>query len=123
MQTIFNQLYEATLLCKPKNFSGFAIRYLSDCKAVYAEEAHALHFLPFLLYQPDQFQNYACTLYCAHISGRSAILAGGGEKPTSTMQREHLDSIALMDIIHSLDLPALGMQCNAIDEVGSSIID
>lgn len=117
-KAVFASLYEATLLCRPRNFLKFSIRYLQDCKASNPDEAHAFHCLPFLLYNPEEFQNAACTIFCAYATGRSVLLA---DSPSAF--REHLDGGAVLEIIQCLDLPALSLQSTLIDEMIAEKVD
>lgn len=134
MQAVFTKLYDAALLCRPRNLIRFANRFLQDSKNYSRpEEAHALHFLPFLLFQPEEFQNHACTLYCAYLTGKSILLSnngqppqaqeqggggggGGGQQQTTIPLREYLDGPAMMEIIQAFDLPSLGIQTTSLLE-------
>eukprot|EP01039_Chlorochromonas_danica_P008973 gene8973-9905_t len=136
MQAVFTKLYDAALLCRPRNLLRFANRFLQDSKNYSSrpEEAHALHFLPFLLFQPEEFQNHACTLFCAYLTGKSILLSnngqqaqaqgqqdstkseGGGQQQTISL-REYLDGPAMMEIIQAFDLPSLGIQTSLLEDL------
>ncbi len=115
MNNIFLALYEATLCCRPRNFLRFSIRYLQDSKSTHCDEAHAIHMLPFLFYNPEEFQNSCCTIYCAYMAGRSMLQPNNGAV-------EFLDGKGVLEIIQALDLSSLGMQSNVINEVSRMVL-
>jgi hypothetical protein len=86
MDQLCSNLESTCVLCKPKSIFQFCLRYLNDEKLSLPssviqnfqnhsqqtnilnqiiEEYHSIHFLPFLLFQADEFRNYACIIFCA----------------------------------------------------------
>ena len=52
------------LLCKPVDFLGFVTRYLEDEKSEISttQAIHAIHSLPFLLTNSNEFKSAICTI-------------------------------------------------------------
>jgi hypothetical protein len=86
MDQLCSNLETTCVLCKPKSVFQFCLRYINDEKLSLPssviqsfqnssqqtniqnqiiEEYHSIHFLPFLLFQVDEFRNYACIVFCA----------------------------------------------------------
>lgn len=99
-----DQLQEAILACRPRNIHIFAVRYFSDEKAAAPEEAHAVHAIPFLLFNSARFRNAACTIFCHHIA-------------FGALTKQFLDPQVVCSIITRMDLGALGLKCRTVDEV------
>jgi hypothetical protein len=167
MDSTYQNLQSSCLLGRPKSVIQFSIRYLNDEKLTFQfpssfnytmassvylqviEEYHAIHLLPFLITQPDEFRNIACIIFSAeqmngHFSkdlhqyatntGSSKPLTLGSNsvdnlkdlsKQNNTVTnnyREFLDGNTLLDIIQAMDLPSYGLQMNYLDEVCVSFI-
>jgi hypothetical protein len=81
MDSTYSNLQASCLMGRPKSVVQFAIRYLSDEKVTFQfpvhfnytmpsnvylqiiEEYHAIHLLPFLITQPEEFRNIACVIF------------------------------------------------------------
>jgi hypothetical protein len=85
---ILSSLQLAICQCRPKSFLQFSIKYFQDEKlptnftatggssgssssssmesqiVSIIEENHAIHMLPFLISQPEEFRNVACIIFC-----------------------------------------------------------
>lgn len=90
-------LQHAIRLCRPQNVINFAIRYLQDeqrpistntttnttnnnassSSSSLNEENHAIHMLPFLISQSEEFCNAACTIFCAQQQHSITIMTPG----------------------------------------------
>ena len=81
-------LQNAIKLCRPQNVINFTIRYLQDEKSSSSiqriEENHAIHMLPFLITQPEEFYNVACTIFCVQQQHSITILAPVIPPPSSS---------------------------------------
>lgn len=95
---------EGLLICRPRDPFGFAIRYFKDEKLPNPEEAHAVHMLPFLVFNHSQFQSALCTIYCHHTMG--------GVAPKSW-----LDSAVVLDIYQRMCLDTFKLKVKSVDEV------
>ena len=95
---------DSLLVARPRDVFGFAVRYFQDEKASSPEEAHAVHMLPFLIFDNQQFKSAACTIFCSFTN-------------TDTNYKNYMASATVCSILHRIKLDALGLQIKSIDEV------
>lgn len=95
---------DSLLMARPRDIFGFAVRYFQDEKAANPEEAHAVHMLPFLVYNNHQFKSAACTIFCFITN-------------TDPNCRIYLDSATVCNIVQRMKLDTLGLRLKSIDEV------
>jgi hypothetical protein len=95
---------ESVLACRPRDVMGFAGRYFQDERQPNPEEAHAVHMLPFLLFNSQKFKNAACTIYCHHLTVEHVF-------------RKSLEPSVVCQVLSRIDLSALGLKSKTIDEV------
>jgi hypothetical protein len=99
---------DSLLTARPRDVFGFAVRYFLDEKAPNPEEAHAVHMLPFLAFNNQQFKSAACTIFCSFTN-------------TDTNYKNYLDSATVCGVVQRMKLDALGLQIKSIDEVLSCL--
>lgn len=102
--TCIDSLQEAILACRPRNIHTFAIRFFKDEKSPSPEEAHAVHMLPFLLYNEQRFMHTACIIYSFHMS------ADNGAK-------QYLEPSTVCGIVERMNLASHGLRSKQVDEV------
>jgi hypothetical protein len=125
----------------------FALRYLQDEKQIapaWLTAYHAAQMLPYLITQPDEMKDVACTLFCALqtqaniFSDRAVAIAtnstssatAGGVEPlpnppasngtliaTTGFFREYLDGSQVSEVIQIMDLPSMGQVHPVVDEI------
>lgn len=106
MESILQGLQSSCLLCRPKNTLQFISRFVCEEKLSFhfptsslnppsavinqiIEEYHAIHLLPFLVTQFEEFRNTACVIFCAEqMHGHffrdhhQFVITGGGNHET-----------------------------------------
>lgn len=95
---------DAILAARPRDIFSFSIRYFRDEKASSPEEAHAIHMLPFLFCNEQEFRSAACTIYCSQINA-------------DTLYKDSLDGATVLDIISRISFESLRLKVKVIDEV------
>jgi hypothetical protein len=106
---VIDSFQEALLIGKPRDAFAFAVQYFRDEKQPSpgdTEEAHALHLLPFLIFNPRDFRAACCTIYCHHINSDAAY-------------KNFLDGPKVLEILSRMNLHLLGLKVAAVDEVGA----
>ncbi len=99
-----NDFQESLILCRPRDVLSFATRYFNDEKLENFEEAHAIHSLPFLIHNQNQFRNIACTVFCQQITNGSA-------------SKDYLDGNTVLETVKNMNLGGIWFDISAIDEV------
>ncbi len=102
--SIVGNYQEALLLCRPRNILSFSSRYFKDEESENKEEAHAVHTLPFLLLNQNEFMSVACTIFCRQIS-------------SGAVSSEYLDVSVVLELIRKMDLPAFWFEVSTIETV------
>lgn len=102
--SIIGNFQEALLLCRPRNILRFSSRYFKDEESENKEEAHAVHTLPFLLLNQNEFRSVACTIFCKQIS-------------TGAVSSEYLDVAVVQELIRKMDLPGFWFEVDTIETV------
>ena len=102
--TILGSFQESLLLCRPRNVLKFATRYFKDEEVENKEEAHAVHSLPFLLFNQNEFRSVACTIFCRQIS-------------IGVQSTEYLDVAVVEELIKKMDLAGFWFEVSTIDMV------
>lgn len=95
---------DSLLMARPRDVFGFAVRYFQDEKTSNPEEAHAVHMLPFLVFNNTQFKSALCTIFCSFTN-------------TEGNYKNYMDSAMVCGVLQRMKLEALGLQVKAIDEV------
>lgn len=144
-------LQTAIATCRPRSVIPFALRYLQDEKQIapaWLPAYHAAQMLPYLITQPDEMKDVACTLFCAlqtqanifsdravaiANNSTSSATAGGIEQlpnppasngtliATTGFFREYLDGSQVSEVIQIMDLPSMGQVHPVVDEVRCSV--
>jgi hypothetical protein len=96
---------ESVLACRPRDLMGFAVRYFKDERQPNPEEAHAVHMLPFLLFNSQKFKNAACSIYCHQLAAENTF-------------KRSLEPSVVCNVLSRIDMQSLGLKCRSIDEVG-----
>lgn len=127
-------LQSAIAICKPRSIIPFSIRFLQDEKSIPAASLpiyHAVQMLPYLIAQPDDMRDTACSIFCALqtqpniFNERPGALDSLPNPPTGsstaaasgTVFREYLDGNQVSEVIQLMDLPSLGQSHPVVDEV------
>ena len=99
-------LYRVLKLCRPKNMLQFMTRYLQDeklsstgtnntsssnttgvsssCSISTVEERHAIHMLPFLISQYDEFQSNCCVIFISQQHNNTSFYTPSSTGATTT---------------------------------------
>ena len=82
---LVDKFQNALLLARPRDAYKFAVRYFGDGRCADPEEAHAVHLLPFLVFDKDAFTSAACTVYCRNLmaAGRCVSRTSGNSTSNS----------------------------------------
>lgn len=133
-------LQSALVTCQPRSLVSFSLRYLQDEKQCSSNSLyiyHAIQMLPYLITQPDDMKDMACTIFCAiqtqgMVNERgignveslpnpplSGAVSAATTTPNATTFREYLDGNQVSEIIQLMDLPSLGQSHSIVDEVTS----
>lgn len=127
-------LQSAISICKPRSIIPFALRFLQDEKTIPASALpiyHAVQMLPYLIAQPDDMRDTACSIFCAlqtqpnifnERTGALDTLPNPPAVSSSTAAsgavfREYLDGNQVSEVIQLMDLPSLGQSHPVVDEV------
>ncbi len=133
-------LQSAIVVCQPRSVIPFALRYLQDEKLISPSLVpvyHAVQMIPYLITQPDELKDAACTVFCA-LQSQSTIFSGERSNangnadilpnpPNSTNTnpasvpspyfREYLDGNQVSEVIQVMDLSSLCQTHPVVDEV------
>lgn len=127
-------LQSAIAICKPRSIIPFSIRFLQDEKSITATSLpiyHAVQMLPYLIAQPDDMRDTACSIFCALqtqpniFNERPGAMDSLPNPPavsstaaaSGTTFREYLDGNQVSEVIQLMDLPSLGHSHPVVDEV------
>ena len=102
--SLLDHLQEAILACRPRDIHGFAIRFFIDEKQPNSEEAHAIHMLPFLMFNKQRFKAAASIVFSHHIAADSA-------------SRLYLEPSVVLMVVSRLGMNGLNLRSKCIDEV------
>lgn len=69
-------LQECVLLCRPSNVVTFCARFFRDESRPNPAVCHAMHFIPFLLFEEVAFRTHMCTIFSYEISQQNPVRDG-----------------------------------------------
>lgn len=124
-------LQAAIMACRPRSMINFSIRFLQDEKNASSNPSllsilHAIHMLPFMITQSEEFRDISCLIFCAQQNQQLYLLSSADAISATTAAqllnganifREYLDGSQIMEVIQLMDLPSIGLQHAAVDEV------
>lgn len=116
-KSILLDFQDSLMQARPRDVLKFAVRYFGDCRqSADAGVAHALHVLPFFVFEKEQFLRAACTIFCAYLrSSRSATSGAGGGLAVGV--KDYLDGEAVLEVLDRIALESLRLRVKIVDEV------